>query len=116
MSDQPQTRTPLETQTQTQTEAKQSPDEIRAEIERTRAALAETVDELSERLNVKHQAQIKADAAKAAASEKVDVAKQAASNTVAVAQPYQKQIISVAAAVGALVTLVLMLRRSRNRR
>lgn len=103
-------------ETQTQAETKQTPDEIRDEIERTRAELAETVDELTERLNVKHQAQVKADAAKAAAAEKIEVAKQTAGDTVAAAKPYQTQILSVAAGVGALVTLLLVLRRVRNRR
>ena len=103
-------------ESQTQPETKQTPDEIREDIERTRAALAETVDELTDRLNVKHQAQVKADAAKAAATEKIDVAKQAASDKVAAAKPYQSQIIFVAAGVGALVTLLLVLRRVRHRR
>lgn len=101
---------------QTTTQPKQTPDEIRDEIERTRAELAGTVDELTERLNVKHQAQLKADAAKAAATEKLEVAKHTASDTVAAAKPYQTQIISAAAGLGALVTLLLVLRRVRHRR
>jgi hypothetical protein len=103
-------------ETQTSTEPKQTPDEIREDIERTRAQLAETVDELSERLNVKHQAQLKADAAKTAATQKIGVAKQTASDKVAAAKPYQSQIISAAAGIGALVTLFLVVRRVRNRR
>lgn len=102
--------------TQAPAERTPTPDEIRDDIERTRAKLAETVDELSERLNVKHQAQLKADAAKTAATEKLGVAKQTASDKVAAAKPYQSQIVSVAAGIGALVALLLVVRRVRNRR
>ena len=102
--------------TQAQTEPKQSPDAIREDIERTRAKLAETVDELSERLNVKHQAQLKADAAKTAAAERLTAAKHTASDTVAAAKPHQGKIVSAAAGVGAAVALFLVLRRIRNRR
>ncbi len=98
-----------------QVDTQQSPDDIREEIERTRAELAETVDELTERLNVKPQAQIRTDAAKAAVTEKLEVAKHAAGDTVAAAKPYQTQIVSVAAGVGALVTLLLVLRKVRSR-
>jgi uncharacterized Zn finger protein (UPF0148 family) len=103
-------------ETQTQAEPKQSPDAIREDIERTRAQLAETVDALNERLNVKHQAHLKADAAKAAAAEKLEVAKHTASDSVAAAKQYQKQIVSVAAGVAAIASLLLVLRRARNRR
>lgn len=102
-------------ETQRQAEPKQTPEALREDIERTRAQLAETVDELTERLNVKHQAQLKADAAKAVATEKIEVAKHTASDTITAAKPYQKQIVS-AAAVGAAATLLLVVRRVRNRR
>jgi hypothetical protein len=101
---------------QAQTETKQTPDEIREDIERTRAELADTVDELTERLNVKHQAQRKADAAKVAAAERLEVARHTAGDTVAAAKPYQMQIICAAAGLGALIVLLVGLRRVRNRR
>ncbi len=47
------------------------PDAIRADIEQTRAELAQTVDALSDKLNVKAQAAGKVGAAKDAAKQKV---------------------------------------------
>jgi ElaB/YqjD/DUF883 family membrane-anchored ribosome-binding protein len=42
-------------------QAQQTPEQIRAEIERTRRELADTVDALSHKANVKEQARIKKD-------------------------------------------------------
>ena len=106
-------------------ETPQSPDEIRAEIEQTRAELGQTVDALTSKLDVKAQAHDRVDAAKATVAAKATQAKQAApapvrnaldqagsaaAPVIERARPYGKQI---AAAAGALVLLIVLRRRSR---
>lgn len=74
-------------------------DEIRADIERTRAQLADTVDALSAKVNVK-----------ARAGEKVSEAKGKVQAVSAQVRPYRTQIAAGAAAA-ALVLVVLGWRR-----
>lgn len=71
-----------------------SPDAIRADIEQTRAELAETVDALGDKLNVKAQAADKADAAKQ------KVAATAAQARAAAPEPVQHALDSVGAKAG----------------
>ena len=101
----------------------QTADEIREEIEHTRAELGDTVDALTNKLDVKAQAHDRIDAAKASVSAKASQAKAsapapvqnalnqagtAAAPLVDKARPYRKQI---AAGVGALLALVFLARR-----
>ena len=60
----------------------QTPDQIEAEIEVQRAQLAETIDALSAKLDVKSQAQAKVEEAKQTAQAKVAQVKQTAQSTV----------------------------------
>ena len=64
----------------------QTPDEIEAEIEVQREQLAETIDALSAKLDVKGQAQAKVEEAKQTAQSKVAQVKQTAQSTVGAAQ------------------------------
>jgi len=64
----------------------QTPDQIEAEIEVQREQLAETIDALSAKLDVKSQAQAKVDEAKHTAQAKVAQVKQVAQTTVGSAQ------------------------------
>jgi Protein of unknown function (DUF3618) len=64
----------------------QTPDQIEAEIEVQREQLAETIDALSAKLDVKSQAQAKVQEAKHTAQTKVAQVKQAAQTTVGTAQ------------------------------
>jgi hypothetical protein len=115
-----------------------SADEVRAEIYQTRADLAETVDALSDKLDVKGRAKSKADEVSATAKAKahevsttvaekatelksqappqvqeaLDRGAAAIGPAAAKAEPYRSQI---AAGAGALV-LLMMVRRRRKRR
>ena len=64
----------------------QTPDQIEAEIEVQRERLAETIDALSAKLDVKSQAQAKVEEAKQTAQSKVAQVKQTAQATVGSAQ------------------------------
>ena len=64
----------------------QTPEQIEAEIEVQRAQLAETIDALSAKLDVKSQAQAKVEEVKHTAQAKVAQVKQAAQSTVGTAQ------------------------------
>ena len=64
----------------------QTPEQIEAEIEVQREALAETIDALSAKLDVKSQAQAKVDEAKQAAQSKVAQVKHYAQSAVGSAQ------------------------------
>ncbi len=64
----------------------QTPEQIEAEIEVQRAQLAETIDALSAKLDVKSQAQAKVEEAKHTAQAKVAQVKQAAQSMAGVAQ------------------------------
>jgi len=75
-------------------QAQQTPEEIRAEIERTRRELGDTVDALSHKTNVKEQARIKKD----------EVQERVSSNPA-----------PVIAIIGGGLALLLLLRMLRNR-
>jgi hypothetical protein len=78
----------------TEQQAQQTPEEIRLEIERTRRELGDTVDALSRKADVKEQARLKKD----------EVQERVSSNPV----PF-------AAALGAGIALLLVLRMRRRR-
>ena len=75
-------------------QAQQTPEEIRAEIERTRRELGDTVDALSHKTNVKEQARIKKD----------EIQERVSSNPA-----------PVIAIIGGGLALLLLLRMLRNR-
>jgi hypothetical protein len=75
-------------------QAQQTPEEIRAEIERTRRELGDTVDALSHKTNVKEQARIKKD----------EVQERVSSNPA-----------PMIAVIGGGLVLLLLLRRRRRR-
>jgi len=78
----------------------QTPDEIEAEIELQREQLAETIDALSAKLDVKSQAQAKVDEAKQTAQSKVAEVKRTAQSKVAqVKQTGQASVGSTSARV-----------------
>lgn len=82
------------------------PEQIQRDIEQTRDELGRTVEELSERLDVKKQAQQRIDAAKDAARRRVTYVKQNAR-----AQPQLPAIVAVGLA--ALLAAGLWRRRRR---
>jgi len=103
-------------------------DQIKAQVEQSRADLADTVDELAERLNVKSQAKAKADDLRSAAAAKATRLKQSmpapvqhaidtvaakatpvARRTAEVARPHRSKILAGAAA--ATMALVILRRR-----
>ena len=75
-------------------QAQQTPDQIRAEIERTRRELGDTVDALSHKANVKEQARLKKD----------EVQERVSSNPA-----------PIAAVIGGGILLLLLLRMRRWR-
>ena len=75
-------------------QAQQTPEQIRAEIERTRRELGDTVDALSHKANVKEQARLKKD----------EVQERVSSNPV-----------PLAAVIGGGIALLLVLRLLRRR-
>jgi ElaB/YqjD/DUF883 family membrane-anchored ribosome-binding protein len=75
-------------------QTQQTPEEIRAEIERTRRELGDTVDALSHKANVKEQARIKKD----------EVQERVTSNPA-----------PIAAVIGGLIALLLLLRILKRR-
>jgi hypothetical protein len=75
-------------------QAQQTPEQIRAEIERTRRELGDTVDALSHKANVKEQARIKKD----------EVQERVSSNP-----------MPIAAVVGGVIALFVVVRLIRRR-
>ena len=92
-----------------------SAEEIEADIEATRGRLAESVDVLADRVNVKARAQEKVDQARQQAREKVDQARSKGTDLLGRAKqaPPPVQLALLAAPV--LVLLVVILRRIRRR-
>lgn len=92
-------------------------DEVRADIAATRAQLADTVDALTSKLDVKEQGRQKIAAAKDsvqhAASDTAAHVSDAATKTVQTAEPYKVPIAAGAAAVVAVLAVVLIRRRRR---
>ncbi len=81
-------------------------EELREEIEETRAELGDTVEKLSEKADVKAQAQAKVDETKQQAQAKVDEAKR---QTQAKAGQVKENPAPVAAIAGGIAALVLLL-------
>jgi hypothetical protein len=78
----------------TEQQAQQTPEEIRAEIERTRRELGDTVDALSHKTNVKEQARLKKDE---------------------VQQRVSSSPVPPAAVIGGAIAVLLLLRMLRKR-
>ena len=103
-----------------------SPDEIRAEIEQTRADMGDTVDALTNKLDVKSQAKQRVASVQSSISDKVGQAKAAApapvqkalDKTGAAAQPALKKAapykVHIAAGVSAVLAGLLFWRRRRS--
>jgi uncharacterized protein (TIGR03382 family) len=95
----------------------QDTEQLRREIERTRAELGATVEALAHKTDVKAQAREKAELAKQQAREKAELAKQQAREKAELArsQAQQKPAVPIAVGVGvALVGLWLLRRRRRS--
>ncbi len=86
-----------------------SPEEIEADIERQREQLAETVDALTAKLDVKQQAQHKVEDVKQQAQHKVADVKDRATTDDGKPRPEV-----IAAGVAVLVLVVLIMRRRRR--
>jgi Protein of unknown function (DUF3618) len=81
-------------------------EQLRREIERTRAELGATVEALSQKTDVKAHARAKAEQAKTQAREKAELAK---------SQAQEKPVVPIAAGVGvAIGALLLILRKRRS--
>ena len=93
-------------------DAPRSPEQIEAEIERTREELGETVAALAEKTDVKKQAQEKVDEAKAKARQAADAAAETAQDVAAEARRNPAPVIA-AVSVVALVAIVVVRRRRR---
>jgi hypothetical protein len=89
----------------TEQQAQQTPEEIRAEIERTRRELGDTVDALSHKTNVKEQARLKGEEVKEQARVKKDEVQQRVS-----ANPVPPALV-----IGGGIALLLLLRMLRKR-
>ena len=84
----------------------QDTEQLRREIERTRAELGATVEALSHKADLKAQARAKAEQAKAQVREKAELAR---------SQAQQKPAVPLAAGIGvAIVALWLIRRRKRS--
>jgi hypothetical protein len=88
----------------------QTPEEIQADIERQREQLAETVDQLGHKLDVKAQTKAKVDDVKVQAKVKVDEVKDRATTDEGKPRP---EVLGAAAAVVLGVVLVIWLRQRR---
>jgi ElaB/YqjD/DUF883 family membrane-anchored ribosome-binding protein len=86
-------------------QTQQTPEEIRAEIERTRRELGDTVDALSHKANVKEQARLKRDEVKEQARLKKDEVQERVSSNP----------MPAVAIIGGGIALLLLLRLLRRR-
>jgi Protein of unknown function (DUF3618) len=83
----------------------QDTEQLRREIERTRAELGATVEALSHKADVKAQARAKAEQAKSQAREKAELAR---------SQAQQKPQVPLAAGIGVAIVALWLIRRRRN--
>jgi hypothetical protein len=83
----------------------QDTEQLRREIERTRAELGATVEALSHKADVKAQARAKAAQAKVQAREKAELAR---------SQAQQKPAVPLAAGIGVAIVALWLIRRRRN--
>jgi hypothetical protein len=84
----------------------QQQDELRREIERTRAELGATVEALSQKADVKQQARDKVEQAKASAQTKAHDLQQKMPE-----QARERPIVPVAAGIGAALVALWLIRR-----
>jgi uncharacterized protein YdbL (DUF1318 family) len=114
--------TPLGSHAADEPERTRTPEEIRADIEQTRAEVGDTVEALAEKTDVKAQAQHRVDEIKHTVQAKADDVKaKARSTTPDSAQQGAQQIVEKVranplplAAAGALLAAFLLGRRSRR--
>jgi hypothetical protein len=83
----------------------QDTEQLRREIERTRAELGATVEALSHKADVKAHARAKAEHAKAQAREKAELAR---------SQAQQKPAVPLAAGIGVAIAALWLIRRRRS--
>jgi hypothetical protein len=83
----------------------QDTEQLRREIERTRAELGATVQALSQKADVKAQARAKAEQAKTQARQKAELAR---------SQAQQKPAVPLAAGIGVAIVALWLIRRRRN--
>ena len=83
----------------------QDTEQLRREIERTRAELGATVEALSHKADVKAHARAKAEQAKVQAREKAELAR---------SQAQQKPAVPLAAGIGVAIVTLWVIRRRRN--
>ncbi|HEX4307547.1 MAG TPA: DUF3618 domain-containing protein [Solirubrobacterales bacterium] len=96
------------------TDEEKSPAEIRAEIDRTREELGDTVEALAEKTDVKAQAKAKVEDVKAQAKAKVEDVKDAAPESPGEAQALVKQNPKPFAIAGGLLVLFVLWRLLRS--
>jgi Protein of unknown function (DUF3618) len=85
--------------------SQQDTEQLRRDIERTRAELGATVEALSHKADVKAQARAKAEQAKVQAREKAELAR---------SQAQQKPAVPLAAGIGVAIAALWVIRRRRN--
>jgi hypothetical protein len=85
--------------------SEQETQQLRREIERTRAELGATVEALSHKADVKAQARARAEHAKRQAREKAELAR---------SQAQERPAVPLAAAIGLAVVALLLIRRKRR--
>jgi hypothetical protein len=83
----------------------QDTEQLRREIERTRAELGATVEALSHKTDVKAKARAKAEQVKAQAREKAELAR---------SQAQQKPAVPLAAGIGVAIVALWLIRRRRR--
>lgn len=83
----------------------QDTEQLRRDIERTRAELGATVEALSHKADVKAQARAKAEQAKVQAREKAELAR---------SQAQQKPAVPLAAGIGVAIVALWLIRRRRR--
>ena len=84
----------------------QDTEELRREIERTRAELGATVEALSHKTDLKAQARAKAEQAKVQAREKAELAR---------SQAQQRPAVPLAVGIAVAIVALWVIRRMRNR-
>jgi ElaB/YqjD/DUF883 family membrane-anchored ribosome-binding protein len=94
----------------------QDTEQLRREIERTRAELGATVEALSHKADVKAQARAKAEQAKVQAREKAELARNQAREKAELArsQARQKPAVPLAIGIGAGIVALWLIRRRRK--
>jgi hypothetical protein len=83
----------------------QDTEQLRRDIERTRAELGATVEALSHKADVKAQARAKAEQAKAQAREKAELAR---------SQAQQNPTVPLAAGIGVAIAALWLIRKRRS--